>query len=301
MKNRLLAVFSSLALVSLALAQTVTVTDAEGKQISISDTSRVLTLGGPVTEIVFALGQGEKVIATDTSSYFPAAVSALPKVGYQRSLSAEGIVAQKPSLILGTTEAGPPAAIKQLRETGITTLILAADPSVQVANNKIIAIGKVFGVQPRAEALARGIDLDLAQAKAYFTQIKKKPKVLFVYARGAGTLLASGTGSAADGMIKLAGAVNAITGYEGYKPLTSEAVVAAAPDAVLFLTEGLKSIGGVEGALKLPGIALTPAGKNKRIVDMDDLYTLSFGPRLGKAVIDLTFLLHPELKRPSGL
>ncbi len=301
MKNRLLAVFSSLALVSLALAQTVTVTDAEGKQISISDTSRVLTLGGPVTEIVFALGQGEKVIATDTSSYFPAAVSALPKVGYQRSLSAEGIVAQKPSLILGTTEAGPPAAIKQLRETGITTLILAADPSVQGAKNKIIAIGKVFGVQPRAEALARGIDLDLAQAKAYFTQIKKKPKVLFVYARGAGTLLASGTGSAADGMIKLAGAVNAITGYEGYKPLTSEAVVAAAPDAVLFLTEGLKSIGGVEGALKLPGIALTPAGKNKRIVDMDDLYTLSFGPRLGKAVIDLTFLLHPELKRPSGL
>ena len=301
MKNRVFAVFSSLALVSLALAQTVTVTDAEGKQISISDTSRVLTLGGPVTEIVFALGQGEKVIATDTSSYFPAAVGALPKVGYQRSLSAEGIVAQKPSLILATTEAGPPAAIKQLRETGITTLILAADPSVQGAKNKIIAIGKVFGVQPRAEALARGIDLDLAQAKAYFTQIKKKPKVLFVYARGAGTLLASGTGSAADGMIKLAGAVNAITGYEGYKPLTSEAVVAAAPDAVLFLTDGLKSIGGVEGALKLPGIALTPVGKNKRIVDMDDLYTLSFGPRLGKAVIDLTFLLHPELKRPSGL
>lgn len=302
MKQHLKALSIALfTLVAVALAQTVTVTDAEGKQVSITDTSRVLTLGGPVTEIVYALGQGGKVIATDTSSYYPAAAAQLPKVGYQRSLSAEGAISQKPTLILGTTEAGPPAAIKQLRDTGISTLILEADPSVQGAKNKILAIGKVFGVSAKAEVLARGIDLDLSQAKAYFTQIKRKPKVLFVYARGAGTILASGTGSSADGMIGLSGAVNAITAYTGYKPLTSEAVVAAQPDVVLFLSEGLQSIGGVDGALKLPGIALTPAGKSGRIVAMDDLYLLSFGPRLGKAVIDLTFLLHPELKRPAGL
>lgn len=302
MKQHLKALSIALfTLVAVALAQTVTVTDAEGKQVSITDTSRVLTLGGPVTEIVYALGQGGKVIATDTSSYYPAAAAQLPKVGYQRSVSAEGVISQKPTLILGTTEAGPPAAIKQLRDTGISTLILEADPSVQGAKNKILAIGKVFGVSAKAEVLARGIDLDLSQAKAYFTQIKRKPKVLFVYARGAGTILASGTGSSADGMIGLSGAVNAITAYTGYKPLTSEAVVAAQPDVVLFLSEGLQSIGGVDGALKLPGIALTPAGKSGRIVAMDDLYLLSFGPRLGKAVIDLTFLLHPELKRPAGL
>jgi iron complex transport system substrate-binding protein len=281
-----------------ALAQVVSVTDADGKEVQIKDTSRILTLGGPVTEIVFALGAGEKVIATDTSSYFPAQAEKLPKVGYQRSLSAEGVIAQKPSLILGTTEAGPPAAIKQIRDSGITTLILPAEPTVQGAKNKILAIGKAFGLERRAEALARSIDLDLSEAKVYASS-RNRPKVVFVYARGAGTLLVSGKGSSADGMIKLAGAVNAVQSYEGYKPLTAEAMVAANPDYIMFLTNGLESIGGVEGALKLPGIALTNAGKNKRIVHMDDLYLLSFGPRLGKAVLDMTFLLNPQLKRPQ--
>ena len=291
----ILAVVLSLSVFAQQAA--VTVTDSEGKAITITDTSRVLTLGGPVTEIVFALGQGKHVIATDTSSYFPEAAAKLPKVGYQRSLSAEGVISQKPSLILGTTEAGPPTVIKQLRDTNITTLILPSEPSVQGAKNKILAIGQVFGVQAKAERLARGIDLDLAEAKILYTKFKQRPKVLFVYARGAGTQLVSGKGSSADAMIQLAGGVNAVQDYDGYKPMTSEAVVAAAPDVILFLTLGLESVGGVDGALKMPGIALTPAGKNKRILDMDDLYLLSFGPRLGKAVIDLTYLLHPELKR----
>ncbi len=281
-----------------ALAQGVSVTDADGKEVQIKDTSRILTLGGPITEIVFALGAGDKVIATDTSSYFPAQAQKLPKVGYQRNLSAEGVIAQKPSLIVGTTEAGPPAAIKQIRDSGITTLILPAEPTVQGAKNKILALGKVFGLERRAEALANGIDLDLAEAKAYAGS-RNRPKVVFIYARGAGTLLVSGKGSSADGMIKLAGAVNPIQSYEGYKPLTSEALVAANPDVIMFLTNGLESIGGVDGALKLPGVALTNAGKNRRIVHMDDLYMLSFGPRLGKAVLDMTFLFNPHLKRPQ--
>ena len=289
------------SLFSLALAQgSITINDSDGKPVTISDTSRVLTLGGPVTEIVYALGQGAKVIASDTSSYFPEAAAKLPKVGYQRNLSAEGVISQKPSLILGTTEAGPPAAIKQLRDSGITTLILPAEPSVEGAKAKIRAIGRVFGVEARAEALARGLDLDLSEAKAYFTQIKKRPKIVFIYARGAGTLLVSGKNSSADAMIKFAGGTNPVQEYEAYKPLTSEALVAANPDYLLFLSAGLESIGGVEGALKLPGVALTNAGKNKRIVAMDDLYLLSFGPRLGKAVLDLTFLIHPELKRPNA-
>jgi iron complex transport system substrate-binding protein len=282
------------------LAQTVSVMDAEGQTVQIKDASRVLTLGGPVTEIVYALEQGSRVVATDTSSYYPVMAAQLPKVGYQRNLSAEGIIAQKPTLVIGTTEAGPPAAIKQLRDSGITTLILSSEPNVEGAKDKIRKIGQVFAAKARAEALIRAMDSELNRAKTLFSSVKARPKVVFVYARGAGALSVSGRGSSADSMIALAGGLNAVQAYEGYKPLTSEALIAANPDVILMLENGLESIGGVDGALKLPGVALTNAGKNRRIVAMDDLYLLSFGPRLGRAVLDLTYLLHPELKRPGG-
>ena len=139
----------------------------------------------------------------------------------------------------------------------------------------------------------------LAEARAVRDGATSTPRILFIYARGAGTMQVAGAGSSAEAMIELAGAENAIIGFEGYKPMTAEAVAAAAPDVILMLNRGIESIGGIDGLLEQPGIALTPAGKNRRVVAMDDLLLLGFGPRLGKAVLTLTQKLHAELPTTS--
>ncbi|TDE86836.1 hemin ABC transporter substrate-binding protein [Deinococcus sp. S9] len=282
---------------SLACAEPVTITDADGNKVTVQDSSRVVTLGGPITEIVYALGVGNRVIAADTSSTFPAAAQALPKVGYQRSLSAEGIIALKPTLVIGTTEAGPPSTLAQLRAAGLNVLILPAEYTPEGTRAKISALGKVFGREAKAAEINMGIDRDLAKAANLAARFKVRPKVMFIYARGPQLVQISGTGTAADAMISLGGGVNAVRGVQGYKPLTPEAAVTAAPDVILMLSGGLESLGGVDGVLKLPGLAQTPAGRNRRVVALDDLYLLGFGPRLGRAVQDLTLRLHPELAR----
>jgi iron complex transport system substrate-binding protein len=208
------------------------------------------------------------------------------------------VLALKPTLILATVEAGPPPAIQQIRDSGIQTLILPADQTADGAKGKVCAIAKALGFEDEGKEILARMDSDLAKAVKLQESIKTKPNVMFIYARGAGAVSVAGTNNAADSMIALAGGVNVVTGYEGYKPLTAEAAVAAAPEVLMLLNGGLESVGGVDGLLQLPGLAQTPAGQNKRVVAMDDLYLLGFGPRTGSAVLDLTYLLHSELPRP---
>lgn len=288
------AMLSLALLLGAAQAQT-TVTDADGQPFTVGDTSRVITLGGPVTEIVYALGAGSKVIAADTSSSFPAAAARLPKIGYQRTLTAEGIISLRPTLVIATTEAGPPTTLAQLRAAGVNVLILPVEYTPQGTKAKISTIARLFGKEVRAAELNAGIDRDLAKAALLAARFKSRPRVMFIYARGAQSAQISGAGTAADAMIRLAGGVNPLSGVQGYKPLTAEAAVAAAPEVVLMLSGGLESVGGKAGLLQLPGLGQTPAARTGRLVALDDLYLLGFGPRLGRAVQDLTLQLHPEL------
>lgn len=275
-----------------------TVQDAGGQSVNVSNLGRVVTVGGAVTEMVYALGQGGRVVGTDTSSYFPAAANRLPKVGYARQLSAEGVLSLRPTLVIASTDAGPPAAIAAIRAAGVPVLVLANAHTPQNTTDKLRLLGEVFGVGDRAALLNAGLARDLNKARLLYGRVQRRPRVMFVYARAGGTLQVAGQDNAADAMIRLAGGVNAVQGFSGYRPLTAEAAVTAAPEIVLFLDRGLESAGGVEGALRLPGIAQTPAGAARRIVALDDLYLLGFGPRLGRAVQDLTALFHPHLRRP---
>jgi iron complex transport system substrate-binding protein len=254
-----------------------------------------------VTEIVFALGLGERVVGTDTSSTYPAAAAQLPKAGYQRTLAAEGVLSLRPSLILATTEAGPPAAIAQLKGSGVPLILLPGEPTPEAAKARIRGIARTLGREKQGDALVQALRRDLDTARTALQRPQTRPKALFLYARGNNTLLVAGQGNAADTMIRLAGATNAISGYEGYKPLTAEAAVAAAPEVILVPKAGLASIGGSEGLWQLPGLALTPAGRSHRVVAMDDLYLLGFGPRLGRAVRELGERLHalPSTPRAS--
>lgn len=299
-----LSILMSCLLFSLAIPiqgqanEPVTVIDAFGEEITITDTSRIVTVGGPVTEIVFALGVGDRVVARDDSSLYPPQVNALESVGYVRRLSAEPVLATEPTLIIAEPDAGPPEAVAQLRASGVTFLIVPHEDSIEGVIQTITVIATALGRESEGAQLIQKIEADYAAAQSLLQTSESRPRVMFIYARGAGSVSVAGTNTSAATMIALAGAENAVTEYEGYKPITAEAVVAAQPDVILMMSRGLDSLGGIDGLLEQPGIAQTPAGENRRVVAMDDLYLLGFSTRVGTAVFDLAYLLHDELQPP---
>ncbi|MEM9954496.1 MAG: ABC transporter substrate-binding protein [Chloroflexota bacterium] len=303
MKHRILFLIFALLLFALqpALAQdaqAVTVTDAFGEEVTIEDTSRIVTIGGSVTEIVFALGAGDQVVARDDSSLYPQAVNDLDSVGYVRTLSAEPVLSLEPTLIITTEDAGPPEAVEQLQAAGVTLLVVPTEATIEGVITKIEVISQALSLEEVGTGLIETIETDFAEAQTLLDTVETTPRVMFIYARGAGAVSVAGTDTSAATMIELAGGENAVTEFEGFQPLTAEAVVTAAPDVILLMTRGLESLGGIEGLLELPGIAQTPAGENSRVVAMDDLYLLGFSTRTGTATLDLTYLLHEELEPP---
>lgn len=274
------------------------VTDANGEEITITDASRVITIDGSITEIVFALGAQDQVVARDDSSLYPAAVNDLPSVGYVRQLSAEPVLALDPTLIITTASIGPAEAVDQLKASGVTFLILPTATTIEGVVANVEAVATALGREEEGAAVVEKIETDYAAALALQETVTTTPRVMFIYARGAGAVSVAGTGTSADAMITLAGGENAVTEYSGYQPITAEAVVAVAPDVILLMTAGLESIGGVEGLLEQPGVAQTPAGQNGAIVAVEDLYLLGFSTRVGTAVLDVTYLLHDELEPP---
>jgi iron complex transport system substrate-binding protein len=261
------------------------------------DAARIVPLNGDIAEIVWALGRGDRVVATDVSATFPAEARAKPKVGYQRALSAEGILALRPTLAVGTEEAGPPPVLAQLRTAGVRVEIVPAGTGVESAAAKIRAVAAAVGAEAEGEKLATTVTGEIDAARQRAAAATGKPRVAFLYLRGPQTLTIGGRGSRADAMITAAGGVDAgaEAGIEGFKPLTAEALAAARPDVILVLSAGLKSVGGVDGLLRLPGVAQTPAGKARRVLDYDDLLLLGLGPRTGQALDELVSGLHPDL------
>ncbi len=274
----------------------VTVSDVAGRQVTVNDVSRVVVLNGDIAEVVFALGLGGNVVATDTSATYPAEVRALPKIGYQRTLNAEGILAQRPTLVLGDESAGPPAVLDQLRSAGVAVVQLGTGKDVGTPATKIRAVAAALGVTAAGERVAAATQaaIDGARRSAEMAAGGNKPRVAFLYLRGTTTLMLGGKGSGADAMIAAAGGIDAGTeaGVSNFAPLTAEALVAARPDVLLLLSAGLESVGGVDGLLGLPGVAQTPAGQNRRVLHYDDLYLLGLGPRTGAALADLAQGLH---------
>jgi iron complex transport system substrate-binding protein len=250
---------------------------------------RIASIGGTVTEIICTLGAQDQIVGVDTSSVYPDEVTELPQVGYARQLSAEGILSLNPDLVLATEDAGPPAVIDQLEKLGVRVETVTARHTLEGATDRIRAVGRLIGREETAEALAKKVDSKTREMSA--EPASPSPRVLFIYARAGGVMNVAGTETGADEIIRLAGGVNAMKGFDGYRPLTAEAAVAAAPDVILLTDRGLQTGGGLDGVLAQPGLALTPAGQSKRVVSMDDLLLLGFGPRLDEAVAELRSLL----------
>ncbi|MEO1268337.1 MAG: hemin ABC transporter substrate-binding protein [Myxococcota bacterium] len=247
---------------------------------------RLVTLGGTVTEIVYALGAGDQVVAVDVSSLHPPAAQKLPKVGYYRKIAAESILSLRPNRVLASEGTGPEAALEQLRSAGVKVELIASDKTAASARSQIETLGEKLGRAEQAKKVVAQLEADLAKAKTARDAITKPPRVLFIYARGMKVLMVGGRDTPADAMITLAGGANAVTAFEGFKPLTPEAVVQANPDVVLLPSHGLESLEG--GLWSLPGLAQTQAGKKKAVITIDDLKLLGFGPRMGEALSELS-------------
>lgn len=265
-----------------------TVKSADGVDTRIEDLTRIVTLGGAITETVYALGFGSNVVGTDQSSLFPVEVFRKPRLSVFRESSAEGILSLNPTLVIAPAGIRPLTVPKQLRDAGVPVLLLEDAYSPAQAAKRTSDLAQALDEGEKAEALIAGMQQALGQAKELQNAQERKPRVLFVYTRGASMVNVSGRGTAGDAVISLAGGVNVVSEFEGYRPLTAEAAVSAAPDIILVPQHGLDMIGGMENFLRQPGLSLTPAAKNGNIMAVDDALLLSFGPRLGQGVLELT-------------
>lgn len=254
---------------------------------SAESPKRVVSIGGAITEIIYALKAGDKLVGNDTTSYYPPEAEQLPKVGYMRSLSAEGILSLNPDLVILTEEAGPLTVLEQLKQTRVPVLKLNAVHSISGIKLNIQKIAAALEVTPAAETVLKKIDLEMANLQQALSKSKSPMRVMFILQHGGGAPLVAGTSTAADSMITLSGGINAVHDYTGYKPLTPEAAITMAPDFLLITNRGIAQAGGLQSFQKSPGISLTEAAKNGRIIVMDALLLLGFGPRTPDAALQL--------------
>ena len=254
---------------------------------------RIIAIGGALTEIIYKLDGENLLVANDTTSYYPKEAERLPKVGYQRALSAEGILSLKPDLVIHTDEAGPRTVLKQLESAKVKLLEIKSARSVEDIISSINIIAKSIGKQDKAKKLIANLQHDKDILKNRISTQSNRQKVVFILQHGGGAPMVAGNQTAADSIIKLSGAINVISDFEGYKPLTPEAVITQSPDIILITDQGLKQAGGKDKLINNNALALTPAGKNKRIVSMDSLLLLGFGPR----TIDAARQLHDQFSK----
>jgi iron complex transport system substrate-binding protein len=258
-------------------------------------TQRVVSVGSALTEIVYALGAEKMLVGVDTTSLYPAAARSLPQVGYMRALSAEGVLSLKPTLVIATTAAGPATTLDQLKATGIEVLILPDHYDYESVVAKIEMVGKLTGKTAEAQKMITQGRADMASLSAKLAAVPARPRVLFLLSMGGGAPQAAGAGTAADGIIKLAGGTNAVEGYSGYRPLTPEAVIASRADFILVTRQTVEALGGIDHVVSQPSISQTPAGKARRVLQFDTLLLLGFGPRTPEAATELAAALHPGL------
>ena len=268
---------------------------AEGLSV-LPDRSRVASVGGSITEIVYALGEEKSLVARDSTSVYPEAAFKLPDVGYMRALSPEGVLSVNPSGILALEGSGPKEAVDVLKKASIPFINVPEGFSHKGIIDKIRVVGKALDVEAKAEALAKEVDGQLSEAEALTKDIPadQRKRVLFILSMQGGKILASGSNTAADGIIAMAGGVNAVEGYSGYKQLTDEAAITAKPDMILMMDrEGQLAIDDSQ-IYGHPAIASTPAGQARKVIRMDGAYLLGFGPRTASAVKDLAAALYGD-------
>jgi iron complex transport system substrate-binding protein len=264
---------------------------------------RVVSIGGDITEIIYALGKGDSIVAIDTTSHYPPEAAATKKsVGYMRALSTEGVLSTNPDLIIASGSAGPPEVVAALKASSIPLIEIKTEETPDGVARKIEIVADALGVKAAGDKLALQVKAEFESVAAKRTKVAKPIRALFVLANQGGRIIAAGEKTAAAAMFELAGAENAVKGVEGYKPLNDESAVTAAPDVIVVM---LRSDGANAGQMAkdistMQGLGSTPAAKTGRIIEVDGSYVLQFGPRAASAAADLMGRFYPELAEKAS-
>jgi iron complex transport system substrate-binding protein len=270
---------------------------ADGVESVIEDTSRIVTLSGDLTETVFALGFGSSVVATDVTTVYPPEAVGLPIVGVGRFLTAEGVLAEDPTLVIGDTQTSPLETIEQIRSAGVPVVILDVPTTFEGLYEKINQLGTVLGEPEKARSLAGRVRADIERALTAAPDYDQNPRIAFVYSRGPDVMLLFGSEMTTQPLIEAVGGIDvgAEAGVVGTVSVTPEALVTASPEVIIITSEGLKALGGIDGLLAIPGFAETPAGRDQRILDYPEGDILTFGPRIADTIEQLISDLQRQL------
>ncbi|MGA5467494.1 heme/hemin ABC transporter substrate-binding protein [Streptomyces arboris] len=277
----------------------VTVDSADGKRVTVDSTDRIVPLTGSLSEIVFTLGFGKQVVARDITATFEQAEK-LPVVTRAHDVSAESVLSLKPTVVLADTTTGPSEAIDQIRDAGIPLVVVEPAKELADVGRRIDTVAEALGVPAAGSELKARTESRIAAVQKTIPDHAdgKKPRVAFLYLRGSASVyLLGGAESGASSLLEAAGAVDAgkTSGLnKDFTAITSEALAKAAPDAILLMSKGLDSVGGMDGLVKIPGIAETPAGMDRRVVSIDDGVLLNYGPRTDRVLAEIVEQLYPK-------
>jgi iron complex transport system substrate-binding protein len=296
------AVLSFAALLAFVLpaasAEPISVTDATGRTVTISDTSRIVSIGGAVTEILYAVGAADRVVARDDTSLYPPQATEKPSIGYVRALTAEGVLSLSPSVVIAVKGAGPKETIDVLEKASVPFVLVPDDHTAEGVGAKIRIVAAAAGVAEKGEVLAKTVEEDLASFAAMRDKITTRRKAVFVLGMSGGSATVAGAHTSADAIFALASVDNALSAMQGFKPASDEAALASNPDAVVIMAERGHAL-TPDVVFALPVFADTPAAKEKRLISMSGNYLLGFGPRTAHAARDLAAAIYPELALPA--
>lgn len=281
-----------------AVAPPFNVTDAEGRVVEVRDTSRIVAIGGAVTEILYAMGLGDRVIAVDQTSTYPAEVKDQPIVGYSRTLSPEGVLSVGPSLILAMEGAGPRSTLDVLENASVPVVIIPDAHDAAGVVRKIKAIAEAVGEPEKGQNLAEAVQQDFDVVTSALAGVKQRPRAVFVLSASGGAAVVGGSDTSADAMFRLAGITNAMASIKGYKPAQDEAAMTSEPEAIVVMRDGGQVL-DADTLFSLPTFMGTPAAQNRKLLTFPGSYLLGFGPRAPHAVRDLAVALHPDVEIPE--
>lgn len=263
---------------------------------------RIAVAGGSITEIMYRLGEQDRIVGVDSTSIFPEEAKAFPSLGYVRNIAVEGVLSLNPDLLLGEEDTGPIKALEQIASVGVKTDIIEKDNTLLALQEKIMRIASLLEVKDKGTALLEDIQIDLdalSYAKQHLPDSVKKspPKVLFFLTLENGSPIASGSGTPAHTVVEEAGAINLLADYDGWIKLSPESALELDPDVIIVMNRRQDVFKQIDD---LPHFKYLKAVKNKAVYIIDGIYLLGFGPRTPQAIVELGTMIHKDFPLPVG-
>ncbi len=269
-------------------------------KISYANTEdmRIVVSGGSITEIIYALGEQDKIVGVDSTSIYPIEAKQKPQVGYVRRIGSEGVLSLNPTLLLGEADTGPPKVLAQLQQTGLANYIFSKEDNYLGIEAKIRKIASLLNVEEKGEQLVNQVERDREALNFVLKQKQSTPKVLFILSMRSGQPIVAGKATSANEVITAVQATNVAKQLQGWKAISTEAVLEMNPDVILMMSRH-----GNDPSVDIANqshFKFTNAVKNNRVYSFDGTYLLGMNPRTPKAVIEVAKKLYPEINLPNG-